>query len=530
MAMNYELANIVPSEISYNVDQALPYGDIPHAMLAAKFEETDIGADEDAYDNYARNTLMDRLPDKNKFEHEEPRGAVNMRSGKLQLQYYGHRGNADDPAHPEMFLGFGGPDDRDPRGTATDPDMKQLKRQWEERMRFVNWTPDGSDHITGGGRSEDQVMKDQQELFRTTRDRLKVFDRSVDGRKSGVSKVFKRRPAKEQQMMVQSYGDMITDFAVNPQKRANVMCSQIIRDAKSYRVSSMDQDLQFARYTQLCRRARARSANKSTVGVAQSDAKFASSDSNKSFKASGILMSRIVKQREEVARAGGDIDMANSRTAEAFKNVGPSKDLALILKSTTTGGDFGSSDLTPAAKTPGRTGVEHTMRNVSHNHSIPAHHYINAEMILKSVKPGCDTRKIKDKIITDADLVQLSQQDVSGKSAKRTLFTGKKLNTQEEAERQESCNTYNYRRAHIMSRDSKITVTSGEDFKKESDPTRNCKSLQSNYRVTNSGDIATQSKFYDNTVKERLTGGMGNKYMHKFIDTDGKTNDICGLN
>src|ERR1700761_6917819 len=101
-------------------------GSMPNELLMSKFEETDLAPSDDYYESYARGLLTDYRPDDNKFEHEKPRSNVNQSAGKLQLQYYGHRGNADDPNHPEMYLGF---DDPDPRGINVDPDFKQLVKQ-----------------------------------------------------------------------------------------------------------------------------------------------------------------------------------------------------------------------------------------------------------------------------------------------------------------------------------------------------------------------------------------------------------------
>src|SRR6184192_3064866 len=124
--MNYNLPDVTQPEIGYSIDIGLRYGKMPSSMLMSKFEETDMGEDENVYDDYARNTLTDRRPDTNYLAHEEPRGGVNQSKGYLNLIHYGHRGNSDDPNHSEICLGETAPD---PRGTADTPDIKNFKEQ-----------------------------------------------------------------------------------------------------------------------------------------------------------------------------------------------------------------------------------------------------------------------------------------------------------------------------------------------------------------------------------------------------------------
>lgn len=526
--MDYNL-KVIPGEIKYGINESMPYGVMPNSMLIGKFEETDMGNDEDIYDYYARDLLVDQRPDQNKFEHEESRGGVNRSSGRLQLQYYGHRGNAEDPSHPEMFL-----DDleRDPRGTADGPDMKELRKQENARMRFVRWDKDGSDHITGGGRSETQAMADQQTVFKIVRDRLKVFNRQIDGRTPETQRRHKHKSCINKTQLIQSYGDYIKDYSVNPQRRANIICKQVLRDSRAFREETADADFEIAKYTQLCRRRQTANTHNATATAQMgSDGKFAAEDASKHFKTCGLLMANIIKGKRQGAEIvkNSDMDFADAQQTVARKTVPFARDLAIIVQSIAQETRFGTHDNTLVGKNAAPVMAEHLVRNAVYNHSAPAHHYLNAEVLYKSIKPGADTRKIKDKVISDANAPQLRDLNtVSGQSAKMKIITGAKLKTTEDAEKFESTNTVNYKHKLGVNGDRRIRVTSGEDYAKESDDTQDRKRNHANYRNPNAKETVTGISFLDNSSKERHTGGLGTKYMHKYIDRDGQRGESFG--
>jgi hypothetical protein len=88
------------------------------------------------------------------------------------------------------------------------------------------------------------------------------------------------------------------------------------------------------------------------------------------------------------------------------------------------------------------------------------------------VRPGADTRKVKDKIITDASAPQIRDVNTSiHKSAKMKIASGRKLKTAEDAEKFESTSTVSYKKVLAQNGDRRLRITSGEDYAKESDNT-----------------------------------------------------------
>ncbi|SIP85905.1 Hypothetical protein PACV_190 [Pacmanvirus A23] len=532
--MDYELNKIVESTIEQEYDHDASFGSLPRSLIMSKFDETDMGNDNDenSYDDYARANLTDWRPDTATFAHEAPRGAVSRTSGILNLRLHGNRGERsyDEVYRPEIFDGFGGSDDRDVRGINVDPDMKELRKQHEARTRFVKCDPDTDNSITGGGRSEAQTMRDQQTIFKITRDRLKVFDRQIDGRKVGKSVTFKNKSCVPKQVLVKSYGDYIKDYATNPQRRATIICKQILRDSQAYRDETIDQDLAVAKYSQLGRRAKTTSKFNPMEGAAnRTDNKFSDADSSKCYKAAGILMANIIrgkKQSVEIARKS-DMDFATSQSTVARKTEPFVKDLAIVLRSIATDAEFKTGDNTLTMKTAHPVIMEHLARQVTYNHLTPAHHYLNAEILYKSVKPGADTRKIKNLIITDANAPEIQDLNTSvGKTAKMKMVSGAKLKTVDDADKSESQHTFNYKTALNPNGDKRLRLTSGEEYAGESDDTQNRRVNHQNYRTATADDVATDMKFLDNACKERRTRGLGTKYMNRFIDRDSREGEI----
>jgi hypothetical protein len=531
--MDYDLVRTVEGKIEYNLDQAMPYGDFAPSMLMSRFEETDIGPDEDAYDDYARTTLTDWTPDQNKFEHEEARGGVNRRSGRIQLQYYGHRGDADSVYRPEIFDGFMGDEDRDPRGSQVDPDMKELRKQHDSRMRFVRFTPDGADHVTGGGRSEAQVMADQQKLFRVVRNRLKVFDRQIDGRRNGMRRTYKHKSNVPKQILVQSYGDFIKDYALNPQRRANVICKEILRNTRGWYLETMDADFAFARYSQICRRQRTKTTHNRVRDYDETARRneIDDDDTAKHYKAVGLLMSNIIngkKQAVAMAKAG-NMDFDEARNTVQRKTSPFERDLTQIMRAMTQDSEFSAHHNTMVGKTPCMVQQEHLMRQIVHNHILPAQYYLNAEIMYKSVKPGADTRKVKDLAITDANSPELRDMNTTaGKTAKRRLVHGAKLAREYDADHGESVKTFNYRTANFRADHRKRSANNDQNAG-QSDDSQHRRPLHTNYRNASSADVVDNIRYGDNTSKERHTGALGSKYLNRHIDRDSRGDEISLL-
>lgn len=531
--MNYNLnsvANIRPTQIEYTVDENRQYGQLPMEMLTTKFEETDMGGDESSYDSYARKTLTNWGPDTNQFEHEAPRGGTEARAGRLNTRLYGHRGTADLPNHPEMFLGFQGMGDADPRGVTTDPNMSLMADQQRARMRFVRFSPDGNESITSGARNEWKIMEDQQTVFKWVRNQMKWFATQKDGRREGLRRTWQHRPDVTKCVVVRGYGDYITNQALNPQRRSVLISDKIIRDSVAYRTNCMDQDRAVMRYGASGRK-RVVKDTSNRVADATTDGRFSQQDVGKCYKAMSLLLSEIVRGKSQTMQmaATGDTEHAESAGTMARKQSAAVRDLITIMKSITTDGSWGDSDVTRMMKTATPKTIEHMAKLITFNHLLPANHYLNAELMYKSVKPGADMQLIKREMLTDSKTPDLrDEKTIAMKVAKIQRQDPRAGLNSLVSISTESSKTHNYKQAK-RALDRRRQNTSGEDFKQESDNTQSRKQNHEQYQVTNPGDHVQDMKFSENKYAERHGGRLGSKYMMRDMDRDGRLGDISGI-
>lgn len=518
-----------------NVTYEGVYGPMPSSMLMSKFEETNMEM-EPAYDDYARSLLTDRSPDTNYLAHEEPRQRTGAVSGKLQLQYGGHRGEVYTPYRPEHFDGFGGPEDADPRGHVLEPDMKAYTAQQDARMRFVRFTPENDAQITGGGRSEVQTMADNQRIFRTTRDRLKVFDRQLDGRREGMRRGFAHKSTVGKHSgLVGSYGDLIKDQALTPQRRRAIICKDVLSNSCAFRDGMSDQDFVTAKYGQM-RQRRAKGPTVSAAATAAdggATADWQDATSTTCYKTAAIIMSDIVRNKQFIhdCAARGDIDMATARDTMTRANAPLARDITVVMHAVDGDGNFAASSDSAHYKTPGMQRARHLARLMNLNHLTPAHHFLNAEIMYKSVQPGADVGALRKRAVTDANTPLIRDEATrKGKEAQMRLVTGAKLNTAEDAERAEdSAHTASYKTLIAKAAVAPGTHQDSTGIMGDSDATQTGKTSSAQYRVTTTRDIVAAGPMGDNTYKERMTGGLGSKYMARYIDREESGNGLAGL-
>lgn len=494
------MQRLVPSSNDYTLNVNMPFGDMPNDILTSKFEETDMGDEEDKYYEYSRNIASDWGPDVTHFESEERRGNVNSSYGKLQLLHHGHRGNADGPELPEAFLGFAGPENRDPRGVNVDPDMKQLVRQQEARSRFLQFSPDASEHITGGGISEPQMIGVRQGVFKRSKNAMKVFDRQLLGRDNcklptfdNVSDVFKQEDTEYRLERVQDYCEV-------PQRRVNLVCDKILRDTKIYRDSMLDQDYNLAKYSQ-ARRAGHVQGERSIVGQGQHEAKTEDTR-QKYYKAAGLLMAQFIQQKKLI-ESGQNTDMLDTQNTQIRKLHNISNNLQSILVNINSV-NFNESTNTPTIKS-GNHNIDELTRWLSKKNHSKSNISQNLIKIYKNMTPTRPNHNL-----TSVDqLTQDGKMTAIKKTNNRPI--GSTPVSAYDADFTEDTKIYNYKTktginiktaqqsSDIMIRDMTSKTLTG-------------KTPDLQYKPRDPNDTAVQMQFLDNDYKGRTMGKLGRKY------------------
>jgi hypothetical protein len=429
--MNYDkYQTAVPTEISYTVDRAMPYGDMPNQMLMAKFEETnDLYDGEGQYDSYVRDEIIDHTPDAPAYESEETRRDYTASSGVLNTRYYGGRGKENSPAHPEMFLSE---TSRDPRGTATDPNMELMRKQAEKRVaKYTRWSADADHSISQGRWSESEAFnKARVQTHRQNRRRIKVFSTEKDGRREGLRRPYYPRKsvvaATEEDSSLFRPGsnefiDYVTDQALNPQKKTAALSDTILTNSRLYHNNTPDHEFAVARYGEDARRQKLTSGVESAVTQVETEryhdipgGEKIELDKQVAYKAAGVVLGAIVTSVEHDQLYG-----AEPETQTKAKMAAAAKDLTAAAKQTEVTGDFGSSDVSVAAKSRAPTKSLHGAVATQTTHTAPAHQLFNAELMYKAVTTG-DVSKAKRMAITDGKTAETFDAAATRKAATAT--------------------------------------------------------------------------------------------------------------
>jgi hypothetical protein len=135
---------------------------------------------------------------------------------------------------------------------------------------------------------------------------------------------------------------------------------------------------------------------------------------------------------------------------------------------------------------------------------------------------------IKDQIVTDASSPELKDvKTIAGKMAAMTIVNGARLNTSQDVDAAESRNVFNYKAALGRNGDRRMRLYSADGKIAEGDDSQTRRPGHKNYKTHVTTESVVTAAFGDNAHKERRMGGLGNKYMNRFIDRDARGDEIA---
>lgn len=444
--MNYQLPNSYQKELidypdeqfhnyddteeSYQINRGLRYGDMPSEMLMSKFDETNL--DFDTYqplenlDNHWRTTLKDLSPQPSSLE-SDMRRTDNQSKSFLNHRYHGTRGNSDvEVHHPEMFLGFHGEEDREERGgghgtNPLEPDMKEFTKQQQARLKYIRFTPDASNHVTGLGRSEAKVQADNQEVFRQNRHRMKIFDTSFDGRRNGLATqgINNEALVYKQKALEDNYSDRIKQAAMIRNRKTTVLSNKLFRNTNEYHQFTSDHRFKVASYGENPRRfAPYHPLEAVIMNIAtENELAYMQEHADSRGKAANVLMGKIVLQRR---KAENDVEKGKSAGHIISKTKAQEKELKAVLSKVSHDDDKQESihnDTNDRGKTAKRVDV---VSQKSTQNEEQDRKKSQAVLMYKSVKGSIDHIKAKNMISMDQDSSNSIDTPSSGKTAKRS--------------------------------------------------------------------------------------------------------------
>lgn len=479
------------------------YGDISQSQIMAKFEETNYDFDPMEYNEYSRRQASDFRPDTNHFEYEDARGGVNKSSGYLQLRHEGHRGNGN-WERPDLFLGFGGPEDHEPRGITTDPDFSGLRAQEQFRTKYIRFSAENDQNVTSGGISESQMLEVKKFTNIWKRDNLKVFDRQLDGRREGIKRGQSCESNVNKVELSTDYVDKIKSDALNPTYTSKV----IMRDSKNertWRTSVTDQDYSLAWYASNRKGGKQSKEQKVAQSVNSADQHFTASDASATKKAAKLTMKNITQIAHSVQTNESEF---NNMTIEGKNQLIKKKtDLSKILGAVKQDGYFHRSDYAVRYKTPNPQLQVSSVVSMNPDHEV---YEINKQIILKSVKEG-DIRKAQRQTLQSTDFAE-GDLTKTQKAAIKNIQTGCKLKVDgTNMVMAEHMETRAYKRSQQL---SKGIRNSDYCALAEADISQIRKTDVKVGRFT-SRNVDNQTNFLDNAQQEKLEYRIGAKYMNK---------------
>jgi hypothetical protein len=264
-------------------------------------------------DNYFRQALKNTRPDPAFFASDAPR-YDNHSESRLNLRHGGRR-TLIEPYIPDTFLELTG---ADPRGIALEPDMRRHRDQQFARGKFIKFYDDSHNHVPESGINPIQMVKNIKDQFYQVKDRLKIFDTSLDSRHNGGTR---NRELTSTGICMQTsdakYPDMRDEMCYNQSR----MVTDLSNDTSIGWRRTTDHVFKVARYSQ----------NRLKMGMNEQDWVKNRSNTNLTQdvlvsyqdqaipKSLVMKMDDIVKQREVDLAAGRHIDFADSRAPEGRK-------------------------------------------------------------------------------------------------------------------------------------------------------------------------------------------------------------------
>lgn len=153
---------------------------LPEKLFAKKYEVTpNLYEDKNQVENYQIEALRYSGPDSVIFSSDLPRRNTSISKQKIDLFDGGSRYSLE-PAHRDVFLGETG---RDNRGINSEPNLQDLIKQNQFRMRYQKdiFINDASNGVPESGITENKMMEIKKQGFYSLQDRLKIFNESRDG-------------------------------------------------------------------------------------------------------------------------------------------------------------------------------------------------------------------------------------------------------------------------------------------------------------------------------------------------------------
>jgi hypothetical protein len=485
---------------------------VPLDLFLNKYIETDFPVPD--VDGYQRELLSNVGVEDATFEHEKRRDSKSF-DQHLKLRYDGHRGSATVYTEGQFtgILGSANPaaEGYDPRPASgvSDPDMKQLNKQERARMRFIRFTAENDNKITGGSRAEARAIADRVSMDRAMASRMKIFDRQIESMNPGRLLAPSNVAAITMTSRDKRFDDQdqqTTIVGVGGHRPGDIL----------YREAVSDQDFAIAYYGDMSRKRRMHAAQ--TGNAAQLvDVDIGIDMTRMTIHRAASLMKNISRGSTKDS-LGSSVDAEfQTSTDAANRSHGKLKAELFTLLASVADQSFGAHT-TSAARKHGRSDTTTGTRveNFVSDHIIDV---FNAEMIKKGLKPGANTAAIKANIQYMQDATDSGTSAIRKAADKKSSRAG--TGTIIDSEFNDSTKSIAlYKTRASRGLPELMKLTSAEKFGLDSDHSRIALTLKKQIRRADNDETVSTQKFLDNEKLERHGGRLGSKNTRRFQDEE----------
>lgn len=495
---------------------------MPNDSYLKKIETTKLFEPENQIEDYQRQTLKDLSCDAPFFESDQPRRGFESK-GHLSLRHSGKRSEAEPWLPDGTFLDFPFVE-KDPRGNALNPDMREHVKQQKARGKFYNYRSDADNSVPESGIHPSHMSKMIRNAQHITKDKLKIFDTSFDGWHNGSSI---GKPITQTGAFLQDRDLIVPSLAGATYFNRSSLTDQLSTGAPIGWRKTTDHRFKVSKYG-IMRSTTSPYKNDWYKNRANShiDHDITVSWQGQNLnKATALLMMDLAQKKVTAHQTGLHTVFENSEETQTRTQRIQADDL---IEAKYKSKETRSEDA--------HTGLNGDVKNTNRKHhrddeTLQEKTIINQNIIefMSSINTRLgpqESKDIRDKIQASADDMGIYAEGRTY-NANRELFDNKsKWNSLANHKKGKSKTVIKYKGASLPSGESKMPMLEYEKFTKKSKSTQQRRGNIDNYKIQNTQSTKHDMEFHSEGVFTQHKGPMGSKYMTSYHQRDHAENDI----
>lgn len=510
--------------------------DMPYDMLLRKQETTCMYENPNMVDDFHRNTLKDMRPLPALFESDQARGGTdtngnpygsNISERMLSFRNSGFQSEQDaEPYLPDgtfldhQFL------ERDPRGVAIEPDMRQHVYQQYSRGSLINFKNDSDDSVPESGVNPWDMNKNVRSIQNVSKDYFKNFSTAWD---AWSTSAFRTDFAASKVNNPQDSSDMRDPAHLANRNNMNITNSLSNDTSIGFRRTT-DHEFKVAQY------------GKTNIGASFTNENWYKNRSNSHIdhdvnvswedvnvsKAAALKMIDLSKQKLDAHLTGlQGMIWDESKNSQSTKYKLTPTDMAGMEKRATVATQPESAHTRLKGEAMTMSGQKLIRRNAPVINKTRIHSTIVEKMGLvnkiTTKKQMDDLRNNIQQSTVDSNMYMID----SNKQQITTQDSGKLLwDSIDQRDKGNSKTVMNYKAASKRVKGHNLQKLGAVNFEHDSKYNTQKRGRLDTDVVSKKTIARIDNEFGRDDSVTKMTGGLGSKYMTQHMDRDGSQNDL----